>query len=144
MECRPDKSLSEADHTWLWPALSQAPAAVTAQASCLAHIVADLALGSHAAAVRKAACNVVLGLWRYLLMHGKRKQAAAVLLVQTLLGCLPQLAAYGKAALEVSQLITSLLEGPSHPHEAGRPKAAAAEAAEDQPKGSKTGMLCRF
>ncbi len=132
--CRPDKSLSEASHSWLWPPLSNPPQAQAdasdLQTSRLAHIFAKLSLGTPSAALRRAACNVIQGLWWFFLLHGKRKQSAAVLLIQTLLGWLPYLAAYGTAATEAGQLMTSLLEGPAH--EQLRSKAPPAESAEDQ------------
>ncbi|KAK9837553.1 hypothetical protein WJX74_000015 [Apatococcus lobatus] len=128
---RPDKSLGEADHSWLWPPLASSASALrdpaALQASRLAHIFAKQALGSPAAALRRAACSVVQGLWRYLVLHGRRKLSAAVALLQTLLEWLPHFAAHGKASLEAFQLVSSLLEGGDQ----FKPKAAPSESSEE-------------
>ena len=123
------------------PSLRNAPAV---QTSRLANIFAELALGSPVASLRQAACNVIQGLWRYLLLHGKRKQGAAIMLVQTLLAWLPHLAAYGAAAAEASRLMAAILEGPSSPQEHLKPKPSAPEALEEQgSKKAKSGALSR-
>lgn len=136
---RPDKSLGDADHAWLWPPLANQPGSrepAALQASCLAHIFAKQALGSPDAALRKAACSVVQGLWRYLVLHGRRKLSAAVALLQTLLEWLPHFAAYGKASSEAFQLVSALLEGGDQ----FKPKAASTESSEEPAtKKGKTG-----
>ena len=133
--------------TWLWPALGTGAAAESSptatQSSRLAQVFVKLALGSPVSLLRKAACGVIRGLWRFLLLHGKRKQHAAVLLVQTLLGWLPHFAAYGRAAVEAAQLVTALLEGGSH--EELKPRPALTEPTEEQgSKKGKTGKRLAF